>query len=515
MNNPLLLILTALLPAVAFFTTPLSGAEVREPAGGIYQSPEICQTPADSIVLTLDDAIVRARLHSVDGAVALNSLYSAYWQWRSFRADQLPEINFSATAPAYFKQFTPYMNDGGSYSFVKNNYLQLNGEVSITQNIPFTGGKLSLNTSLDFYRQFGKDAYNRFMSIPVALTLSQPIFGVNSLKWDRKIEPVRYAEAKAEFLSATEEVARTALIYYFQLLMAVENRNISRQNLANAINLYDVAVEKRAMGKISGNDLLQMELNLLNARSDSTVCESDYRSAMFQLSTFLDLGENTHIDVEIPTDIPYAKVDYDVALAKTTENNSHARNIMRRRLEADYEVARAKGDLRSINLFAQVGYTGAGSSVEDAYASLGSNQVVKIGFEIPLLDWGKRRGRVKVAESKRDMVIAQLHREELDFNQNLFILVERYTNQQEQVMIGKRADEIAAKRYAVNMESFIIGKISTLDLNDSRVNKDETRRAYVNELYKFWDYYYRIRSLTLWDFKDNCPIDADFNKLLR
>ena len=80
------------------------------------------------------------------------------------------------------------MNNDGSYSFVRNNYLQMDGELSVTQNIWLTGGKVSVNTPLDFYRQLGSPAFNRYMTIPVALTLTQPIFGVNNLKWDRKIE---------------------------------------------------------------------------------------------------------------------------------------------------------------------------------------------------------------------------------------------------------------------------------------------------------------------------------------
>ncbi len=469
----------------------------------------------DKVTITLDDAILRARHHSVDGAVALNSLKSSYWQWRSYRADLLPEVTFTATAPAYYKQYSPYMNDSGSYSFVRNNYLQLNGEISVAQSIWPTGGKISLNTSVDYFRQLGTGGYNRFMSIPVALTLTQPIFGVNNVKWHRKIEPVRYAEAKAEFISATEEVAITAISYYFQLLMARENMDIARQNLENATRLYQVAKEKREMGKISGNDLLQMELNKLNASSEFTDCESTLRSCMFQLRSFLDIDENMEIEAVIPENIPVAEVSYPVALEKAMANNKHAHNLMRRRLEAEYEVAKAKGDLRSINLFAQVGYTGTDRNFGGAYTSLRSNQVVEVGFQIPIIDWGKRRGKVKVAESNRQVVESRLKRENMDFNQNLFILVERYSNQRKQLQIGERADQIAAKRYAVNMETFIIGKISTLDLNDSRVKKDEARREYVNELYKFWQYYYQIRSITLWDFTTDSPIDADFEKILK
>lgn len=465
--------------------------------------------------LSLSEVMMRARRNSVDAEVALNQLKSAYWEYRSYRAELLPEVSLNATLPSYRKQYSSYMNNDGSYSFVRNNYLQMDGELSVTQNIWLTGGKVSVNTSLDFYRQLGSPAFNRYMTIPVALTLTQPIFGVNNLKWDRKIEPVRYSEAKAQFLSATENVALTAINYYFSLLMAQENHSIAEQNLENAERLYEVAKEKREMGRISQNDLLQMELNLLNAKSDLTNCVSDLKSNMFNLRSFLDYGENVDIVPEIPVDVPEVEINYGDALDKALANNKFAKNMLRRQLEADYEVAKAKGAQREINLFAQIGYTGTDKNFAGGYQNLKDNQVVEIGFEIPLVDWGRRKGKVKVAESNRKLVESQVRQENMNFNQNLFILVERYGNQLRQLETARRADEIAQKRYATNVETFLIGKISTLDLNDSRVKKDEARREYVNELYRFWNYYYQIRSLTLWDYQKDTGIDADFDAIIK
>lgn len=465
--------------------------------------------------LSLSEVMMRARRNSVDAEVALNQLKSAYWEYRSYRAELLPEVSLNATLPSYRKQYSSYMNNDGSYSFVRNNYLQMDGELSVTQNIWLTGGKVSVNTSLDFYRQLGSPAFNRYMTIPVALTLTQPIFGVNNLKWDRKIEPVRYSEAKAQFLSATENVALTAINYYFSLLMAQENHSIAEQNLENAERLYEVAKEKREMGRISQNDLLQMELNLLNAKSDLTDCVSDLKSNMFNLRSFLDYGENVDIVPEIPIDVPEVEINYGDALEKALANNKFAKNMLRRQLEADYEVAKAKGAQREINLFAQIGYTGTDKNFAGGYQNLKDNQVVEIGFEIPLVDWGRRKGKVKVAESNRKLVESQVRQENMNFNQNLFILVERYGNQLRQLETARRADEIAQKRYATNVETFLIGKISTLDLNDSRVKKDEARREYVNELYRFWNYYYQIRSLTLWDYQKDTGIDADFDAIIK
>lgn len=465
--------------------------------------------------ITLGEAIAIARTQSVDAAVALNELKTAYWEYRTFRADLLPEVNFAATLPGYYKQYSPYQLDNGSYTYVRNNYMQMTGELSVTQNIWLTGGTLSLNSSLDFLRQLDGEKSSRYMSIPVALTLNQPIFGVNTTKWNRRIEPVRYEEAKASFLSATETVAMTAINYFFNLLMAKEEVTIARQNLANAEKLYEVAVAKRKMGKISENDLLQLEFNSLNAQSSLTDAESTLKSNMFQLRSFLGLDEDVELVPIIPDAVPQVDVRYVDVLDKALANNSFARNVRRRQLEADYEVAKAKGDMRQITLFAQVGFTGTDNKFDYAYRGLKDNQIVEIGFKIPILDWGKRRGKVKVAESNREVVKSRLRQETMEFNQDLFILVERFNNQQAQVNIASVADTIAQRRYHTNVETFMIGKISTLDLNDSQTKKDESRQEYINELFLYWYYYYQIRSLTLWDFVANSGIDADIEAIVK
>ncbi|WP_455673251.1 TolC family protein [Phocaeicola sp.] len=473
------------------------------------------QEKVNQRAITLDEAIVLARTQSVDAAVALNELKTAYWEYRTFRADLLPEMNFAATMPSYNKKYNSYQMDDGSYTFVRNNYMGMNGEVSIDQNIWLTGGTLSLNTSLDFLKQLDGDKTKRFMSVPVALTLNQPIFGVNNIKWNRRIEPVRYSEAKAAFLSATEEVTMTAINYFFNLLLAKENVGIARQNLKNAEKLYEVAKAKRNMGQISENDLLQLELNVLTARSTLTDNESSLKSNMFKLRSFLALGENEELEPIVPGTIPSVLLNYPEVLDKALANNSFAHNIRRRQLEADYEVAKAKGNLRQITLFAQVGFTGTDNEFKSAYDHLKDNQVVEVGFKIPILDWGKRRGQVKIAQSNREVTESKLRQETMNFNQNLFILVEQFNNQLAQLNIADTADKIAQKRYNTNVETFMIGQISTLDLNDSQTKKDEARQKHINELFYYWYYYYQLRSLTLWDFSTNDGIDADFEKIIK
>ena len=517
----------------------------------------------DTLRLTLDECITMARRQSIDAAVALGELRSAYWQWRSYKADLLPEVSLQGTAPSWNKRYSSYQQADGSLSFVRNDYLGLDGAVNITQKLWPTGGTLSIKSSLDYLHQSanaspsgggregaslggGREGANLFMSLPVAVTLSQPLFSVNHLKWNRRIEPLRYREAQARFLTETEQVAMQAISLYFGLLLAGEQVNIARQNLQTAEKLYEVAQAKRRMGTISENDVLQLRLDVLTARSALTNSESTRQARQFALRSFLDI--DVPIEVTEPkthplqtqqtlqthpqplpvregssyfqggnsadslsTPLPRREGQgvgllYEDVLAHALQNNAHATTMRRRQMEADYAVASARANRQSINLYAQLGYTGTGDNMNAAYRHLLGNEVVQVGITVPLLDWGKRKGQRRMAESNRDIIQGQLRQQSQDFRQNIFILTEQFNNQAEQLRIACEADTIARRRYHTNVETFKIGSISTLELSDAQKAKDQARQNRIQQLYNYWYYYYQIRSIALWDFERGCEL---------
>ena len=519
----------------------------------------------DTLRLSLDDCIAMARRQSIDAAVALGELRSAYWQWRSYRADLLPEVSLSGTAPSWNKRYSSYQQADGSLSFVRNDYLGLDGAVNITQKLWPTGGTLSVESSLDYLHQSGSGGSgNQFMSLPVAVTLSQPLFSVNHLKWNRRIEPLRYREAQARFLTETEQVAMQAISLYFGLLLAGEQVNIARQNLQTAEKLYEVAQAKRRMGTISENDVLQLRLDVLTARSALTNSESNRQTRQFVLRSFLDVEAPIAVEMpdaqplpshqgegcpkggvgsvtSTPLELPQEKlhtppptpplegrgaaahdvrggimhIEYEDVLNHALQNNALATTMRRRQMEADYAVASARANRQSINLYAQLGYTGTGDNMNSAYRNLLSNEVVSVGITVPLLDWGKRKGQRRLAESNRDIIQGQLRQQAQDFRQDIFILTEQFNNQAEQLRIACEADTIARRRYHTNVETFKIGSISTLELSDAQKAKDQARQNRIQQIFNYWYYYYQLRSIALWDFERGCELSADVENLVK
>jgi outer membrane protein TolC len=469
---------------------------------------------AETIRLTLRETILLAQIRSVDAAVALNELKTASWEYRTHRADQLPEINLTATVPSYNNRYSPYRQQDGSYTYVQDNYLGVSGKISIDQRIALTGGSISLNTSLDLTRQLGRGARNEYMTIPFGITLEQPLSGVNSHKWKRRIEPLRYREAKAAYIESVEEITLSAITYFFNLLQAKENLAIARQNLENAVKLHDIAVARRKIGHISENERMQLELAALQARGTVIEAQSGLNARIFQLRSFLGFGEQDLIDPVLPESLPSFRMVYRDVLQKAQENNPLAQNIRRRQLEADYAVATAKGNRQNINLYASIGYTGKDRAVEDAYRRLTGNQTVEVGVNMPLLDWGKRKGKLKVAESNRELILSRTRQEQMNFNQDIFLLVENFNNQAGQLDIAQQADRIAEKRYNTSIETFMTGQINILDLNDARRSKDEARLKHIQELYRYWNCFYNIRSVTLHDFIAGEDLEADFETVI-
>lgn len=216
----------------------------------------------------------------------------------------------------------------------------------------------------------------------------------------------------------------------------------------------------------------------------------------------------------LPEAIPLPVLDYEDVLSKALSNSSFAQNILRRKLEADYDVATAKGQRYQVDLNVTVGYSGVNRELAMAYNDIRDQEVVSIGLSIPILDWGKRKGQVKVAESNRDVVRSQLQQEELNFNQDIFLLTEQFNNQAGQLTLAQESDRVASARYQASVESFLLGRMSVLELNDARDAKDLARQDYVQQLYYYWYYYYNIRSVTLWDYASGTAICSDIDGLL-
>jgi outer membrane protein len=202
-----------------------------------------------------------------------------------------------------------------------------------------------------------------------------------------------------------------------------------------------------------------------------------------------------------------------MALTYARNNRSQSIAFDRRKLEAEADVARAKGDTGpQADLFARFGLTNRSpqnGEIGDIYIDPRDQQVVQLGFQIPILDWGRRKSRVKTAQANQKMVQYTVDQETTTFDEEVMTQVRQFEMLKEQVKITKVADDVAQRRYDITKSRYSIGKISITDMNLALTEKDEAKARYIQSLEDYWNAYFSLRRLTLYDFERGFQIISD------
>lgn len=465
--------------------------------------------------LSLNDVIELAREQSPDAILAKHRFKSSYWQFRSYKASMLPSIALNADLLNLNNSINSITQPDGSQEFrrVQNNSSNLG--ININQNVGFTGGHFFVHSSLERRDDFLNDSSGTsFLTTPLSIGYSQPAFQYNAFKWEKKIEPLRYEEAKKTYLHQLEVISEKAIIYFYNLATAQLNVEIAETNYSNNDTLYKIAKGRYQMGTIAENELLQLELAYLNAKSDLTHSKINFKINMFGLRSFLGFNELVNIALNTEATIPKLEIPLEKAFSQASENNGELIALSRRLIEAQRDVAKARAENRfNANLFASYGLNQSAYILPDAYKEPDNQQLLTIGITVPILDWGEGKGKYKMAQSNQEVIRTQVNQSRIDFNQDIMLKVMQFNEQDNQVLIAAKADTIARKRYEVSKQRFLIGKISVLDLNTAATEKDIALRNNLQAQMTFWTYFYNIRQFTLYDFVNEKPISVDFNEL--
>lgn len=473
--------------------------------------------PVNAQPMTLEEVITEARERSVSALTAKSTFVSNYWTWRSYKASRLPALSLYGNLASFDRSLRQLQNfETGELVYTENYNMQNSVGLLIQQNVTFTGGTVSLYSDLSRIDEFGRQRNKTWYAQPISFTYSQPIFAYNQFKWDKKISPKEYERAKREYIESMEVITISAARYYFALLLARRNHEKSVTNYENTRLMYAVASERARLGGVTRDECLQLELRMLNDSIRINETSVKVREAQMELNSLLGYDETCEISPVLDNELHDVWMDYDVVMEKALENSSFMLENEIKTLTAESEVARAKANRgATVSLNAKFGLTNSSEAFRETYRNLLDQEVVGITFSIPIFDWGLGQGRVKKAKANAEVVRAEVAQAENDYRRNVFTAVGQFNNQRQQCQVSRRASEIGRERYSLVMDKFRNGSASVMELNTAQQEYDEAMDRYVNDLSTFWNLYYEIRKITLYDFIIGKDIDVDFNELIR
>jgi len=461
----------------------------------------IGQVETDTLKLSLRNVIDLAISQSSEVKYAQNRNVNYYWRYKNFQSRFRPQLVLTGDLPNFNNSQTPVTQEDGSIKFVKVTQLQSSANLALNQSIARTNTSIYAATSVFSVNDFIAGT-QEFSGSPVYIGFTQPLFSYNWSKWYKKTEPLIYEQAQRDYQETIEEIALRATSYFFNYLRIQTNYMLAKNNLRNSQDNLNIAKIRQDLGTISENDFSRIRLSVLNAQKALSKADMDLRNADFRLKSYINMDQNTTIELIIPLNMTLFIIDPEKALQEAKENKDDVINFQHRLIMADRDLERAKRD-NSLNarLTGSYGLSNSSEVLGGVYRQPEQQQFLKFSISLPILDWGRSASQVKLAESQRELVIFDVEKDIEDFERSIVVEVERFNLLRDQLKTAKEADKVAENGYLIALKKFQNGEISITDLNISLNERESAKRDYIRSIEEYWESYYMIRIMTLYDFE--------------
>ncbi|HEY8896991.1 MAG TPA: TolC family protein [Niastella sp.] len=426
----------------------------------------------------------------------------SYYQYLAFKSNYRPQISIYGDIPSFDKEFYGVRQPNGSIKFQSIKQNNTNLGFSLSQPLAWTGGEISLNSSYSRFDDFNAKS-KQYNAIPVYFHLSQSLFGYNDLKWKKKIEPLKLEESKYEFARQVETIAWQTIKYYFDVLEAQTNITITDGNLKSAATNYEIEKKRLNLGTTTEDKLLQLELQVMRNTQDIDKYKYQNQIAQLNLKTYVGITDTNDIMLALPERIPDFRIDVERSVEMARKNCPQNISFERKKLEAERDVAQAKAGQKQIQISLSYGLNNVGNEFTDVYKNPYSQQRLGIGFNIPVVDWGRAKARYNTAKASEKLIKYNNDIEQANYVLEIYTFIGNFNYLQNNIALAKKTEILAEKRYSTAYNLYKSGNLSITDLTLAQAEKDNAKRNYIVSLREYWDAYYLLRRLTLFDFEKN------------
>ncbi len=471
---------------------------------------------AQERVITLQQAIQLAQENSFEYKVALNSYQSSIWTYRNFSASFRPMLYLDGTIPNYSRAITKITLPSGEDAFVSQNQAFSSLNLGVRQNVALTGGTIAIGSSLNRIDVFGVNRQVSYSTIPASISYYQDAIGYNAFKWQKQIEPLRFEAADRKFVANMLQIAGQTVTYYFDMLSAQLQRELSEQNLNSADTLYAIAQERFRIGTISKSELLQLRLNVLNAKHRLTQDSVNFVLTRQRFARYAILPEENTWKLISPDSTSFFEISFEEALTQASANNPQIIDFKAQQLEAEQQLAQTRAEANiKFNIQANFGLSNTAPKLPGLFNYFENQQNILIGFSAPILDWGFSKTQRLRAEANLALIGSQIEQDRVKLEQEIALQTARWSLHQQQLQLVVESKIVAEQNYELEKRRYLSGSITINDFNVAQQQKDNAANGYLEAIRVYWDLLYTIKRLTLYDFEKQKRLSHNVHSTFR
>ena len=434
-------------------------------------------------------------------------------QFENYKKGFLPSVSINMSPFSFNRSIVQLQQaTDGQYNYVEDYSNSSNVGVSLSQKIPFTGGTLSANSSLNYLNEFSQNRHN-FNASPFFISYSQQLFGSRkTMHTEKTIEYKRNEENIKAYCKVMATIQQKALGLFMDTFLASLEKEQSSSNRQATDSLLRMASIRFENKRITESDLKQIELQAVNNKYLEENASKNFDDALRTLITFLNLPVNyRNIVIETPAFTLPLQLHPALVRFYIRENNPDMLNREIRRLEAERSLFSSELQNRfNANINMSYGLNQYARNIKDVYSNPSRQQSVSVGFTIPFSMWGVNRNSARIARNSYQSNIISIEREIDEFENDIDRIVNTYNHNVNLWVIAEYAYQLAQDQYRLTIQEYALGRSSAYTLITSQQELSYAMQKYYSAVRDAYESYYKIRELTLFDFEKESALTNTF-----
>lgn len=467
----------------------------------------------ENLVLGLEASIALAKEKSLRTKSNYAFFESMFWRYKSASASRFASLNLNGSLPNLSRRINTITQPDGTILFIPQSNAVSALNMTIEQPIMPIGGSVFVSTGLNRIDIFDQ-GLSYWQSTPLLIGINLPLFDFNRNKWNWRQEKLYYSQSGSQLAESMEQLSIDVTEAFFNWYTAELRYQNSVINVSINDSIFTISQGRYSLGKIAENELLQVELNLLNAQYQVTQTEFERKINADRLKLLIGISRGTHITADsLPKTID-AEFPVDKAIAECLSNTSAIVTFQINENNALMQMKDA-GRKRYISgsVSATFGLNQTGVNFGDAYSGLLNSQTATVDFSIPLYNFGRAQADFRRAEKMVEATRADIDFAKANLELDIYSQVMNLEQLKTSAALSEKAYEIAMRRYDVTKNRFLIGKVDITNLTIAQSEKDGALFSYVETLRAYWRAYYTLRKSTLFDFIHNKKLIEEYTDL--
>ena len=386
-----------------------------------------------------------------------------------------------------------------------------NGTFRVEQPILWTDGTISLINTFGWQKNnsiSGDDKRNsQVFNNNLRLQLTQPIFTYNKRKMELKQIEYDYENANISYALQQLNTEKSITDQFYSVYMAQSNLEISREELVNAQQSYDIIKNKVEADLAAKDELFQAELNLATARSSVDESQVNLENAKDKLKQTLGMRLDEDILVFAEVEIKPIQVNLDQAISHGLGSRLELRQreIESKELEFDMIKTKALNEFKG-DVSISFGLIGDNSHLNKVYNNPTQNPRVSISFAVPIFDWGEKKARIKAQKMAQRINELEFQEDKVDIELNIRQVWRNLENLRTQIKIAEQNVQNAQLTYDLNQTRYREGDITGMEMSQFQTQLSNKKITYTQALINYRIELLNLKILSLYDFDKNIPL---------